>query len=114
MVRIDILRGFSVQCPIRREDEARDVLDQFQGVRVFPVSNRFTQLEPIPSGSFRVLQLSRLGGLCIQSYIPEMVKALADKHIAGFSRETQLKQYNLDDFGGIERFRLLFSQGQII
>lgn len=90
---------FSFFCPERRDEEAIEALSEISGLTIVLPPEPHTQFL-IGAESIREPQRGfRFEGITPISQFSKIVAALSNKGIAGYSRETQIFAYKVDEIG---------------
>jgi hypothetical protein len=86
-------------CPEKRDEEAIEVLSEISGLTIVLPPEPQTQFLIGSSDSRKIQRGFRFEGITPISQFPKIVAALSNKGIAGFSRETQIFAYKVDEIG---------------
>jgi hypothetical protein len=86
-------------CPEKRDEEAIEVLSEISGLSIVLPPEPQTQLLIGSLGSREPQRGFRFEGITPISQFPKIVAALSNKGIAGYSRETQVYAYKVDEIG---------------
>lgn len=83
-------KAFTFLCSTDKVKEAKELLEGINGVHISSHLEKAVRTVPNDQGSYDMIAGNELSGTCTINAMPVIMQALAEKGIAGYSRETMV------------------------